>query len=44
MTMHVTTDKVHAAVLDEAHVGHIRGALERDEIWQNREIPFCGVM
>jgi NRAMP (natural resistance-associated macrophage protein)-like metal ion transporter len=27
MTMYVTTDKVHAAVLDEAHIGHIRGAL-----------------
>jgi NRAMP (natural resistance-associated macrophage protein)-like metal ion transporter len=28
MTMHVTTDKIiRTAVLDEAHVGHIRGAL-----------------
>jgi NRAMP (natural resistance-associated macrophage protein)-like metal ion transporter len=27
MTMHVTTAKTRAAVLDEAHVGHIRGAL-----------------
>jgi hypothetical protein len=27
MTMHVITAKARAAVLDEAHVGHIRGAL-----------------